>query len=136
MVVERASTTRTIVEAQGLTKVFKDFWMRTKARAVDHIDFEIHTNEIFGLLGPNGSGKSTTIKMILGLLNKTSGRLLVFGKVPSDVVVKKYIGFLPEESYLYRFLNARETLDYYGNRGRRAGDPGHPGRRPGRRLQA
>ncbi len=103
-----------IVEAVGLTKVFKDFWMRTKARAVDHVDFEIYPNEIFGLLGPNGSGKSTIIKMILGLLHKTSGRLSVFGRLPSDVAVKKYIGFLPEESYLYRFLNPRETLDYYG----------------------
>ncbi len=103
-----------IVEAVGLTKVFKDFWMRTKARAVDNVDFEIYPNEIFGLLGPNGSGKSTIIKMLLGLLNKTSGRLSVFGKPPSDVAVKKYIGFLPEESYLYRFLTARETLDYYG----------------------
>jgi len=103
-----------IVEAVGLTKVFKDFWMRTKARAVDHVDFEIHAHEIFGLLGPNGSGKSTIIKMMLGLLNKTSGRLTVFGKSPTDVVVKKYIGFLPEESYLYRYLTARETLEYYG----------------------
>lgn len=103
-----------IVEAVGLTKVFKDFWLRTKARAVDHVDFEIHRNELFGLLGPNGSGKSTIIKMILGLLHKTSGRLSVFGRAPSDVAVKKHIGFLPEESYLYRFLNPRETLDYYG----------------------
>tara|TARA_Y100000589_G_scaffold312874_2_gene333658 strand:+ start:451 stop:1617 length:1167 start_codon:yes stop_codon:yes gene_type:complete len=103
-----------VVEAVGLTKVFRDFWMRTKARAVDHIDFHIEPGEIFGLLGPNGSGKSTTIKMILGLLNKTSGRLVVFGRDPSDVLIKKRIGFLPEESYLYRFLNARETLDYYG----------------------
>lgn len=103
-----------VIEAVGLTKVFRDFWMRTKARAVDHIDFHIEPGEIFGLLGPNGSGKSTTIKMILGLLNKTSGRLVVFGRDPSDVMIKKRIGFLPEESYLYRFLNARETLDYYG----------------------
>lgn len=103
-----------IVEAVGLTKVFKDFWMRTKARAVDNVDFEIRAHEVFGLLGPNGSGKSTIIKMILGLLHKTSGRLTVFGKQPTDVSIKKYIGFLPEESYLYRFLNARETLDYYG----------------------
>ncbi len=103
-----------IVEAVGLTKVFKDFWMRTKARAVDNVDFEIRSNEIFGLLGPNGSGKSTIIKMVLGLLHKTSGRLTVFGRLPSDVAVKKHIGFLPEESYLYRFLNPRETLDYYG----------------------
>ncbi len=110
----QAQRDKQIVNAVGLTKVFKDFWMRTKARAVDRVDFEIYPNEIFGLLGPNGSGKSTIIKMILGLLHKTSGRLSVFGKLPTDVAVKKYIGFLPEESYLYRYLNSRETLDYYG----------------------
>jgi ABC-2 type transport system ATP-binding protein len=102
-----------VVEAVGLTKVFNDFWMRAKARAVDGIDLQIRRHEIFGLLGPNGSGKSTTIKMILGLLHKTSGRLSVFGREPSDVAVKGRIGYLPEESYLYRFLDARETLDYY-----------------------
>jgi ABC-2 type transport system ATP-binding protein len=106
-------TNAPIVEAVGLTKVFKDFWLRTKARAVDDVDFVIYPHEIFGLLGPNGSGKSTIIKMILGLLHTTAGRLTVFGKAPSDVLIKKHIGFLPEESYLYRFLNARETLDYY-----------------------
>ena len=102
-----------IVEAVGLTKIFSDFWKRAKARAVDGIDFEINRHEIFGLLGPNGSGKSTTIKMILGLLHKSSGRLSVFGRDPSDVAIKSKIGYLPEESYLYRFLDARETLDYY-----------------------
>ena len=103
-----------VVEAAGLTKVFTDFWMRAKARAVDGIDFEIRRHEIFGLLGPNGSGKSTTIKMILGLLHKSSGRLSVFGREPSDVAIKAKIGYLPEESYLYRYLDAKETLDYYG----------------------
>jgi ABC-2 type transport system ATP-binding protein len=112
MVAEGSS--QVIVEAVGLTKVFRDFWMRTKARAVDDVDFEIRGHEIFGLLGPNGSGKSTIIKIILGLLHKTRGRLTVFGRQPSDVSVKKRIGFLPEESYLYQYLNPRETLDYYG----------------------
>ena len=107
-------TTDKVVEAIGLTKIFRDFWMRTKARAVDGVDLEVHQGEIFGLLGPNGSGKSTIIKMILGLLYRTSGRLLVFGRAPTDVAIKRHIGFLPEESYLYRFLNPRETLDYYG----------------------
>lgn len=102
-----------IVTARGLTKVFKDFWLRSRARAVDGIDLDIRRGEVFGLLGPNGSGKSTTIKMILGLLRKTSGRLAVFGKPPTDVSIKARIGYLPEESYLYPFLNARETLDYY-----------------------
>lgn len=108
------ATDQVIVEAIGLTKVFSDFWMRQKAVAVDGISFEIRRDEIFGLLGPNGSGKSTTIKMILGLLRKTRGQLVAFGRDPSDVGVKKRIGYLPEESYMYRFLNPRETLDFYG----------------------
>lgn len=102
-----------VVHAQRLTKVFKDFWMRDQVRAVDALDFKIYQGEIFGLIGPNGSGKSTTIKMMLGLLHKTSGRLAVFGRPPTDIVVKKRIGYLPEESYLYPFLNSRETLEFY-----------------------
>ena len=57
-----------VVEAEGLTKIFRDFWNRPKARAVNGIDFTVRKGQIFGLLGPNGSGKSTTVKMILGLL--------------------------------------------------------------------
>ncbi|MCG3122118.1 MAG: Vitamin B12 import ATP-binding protein BtuD [Phycisphaerales bacterium] len=103
-----------VVAVQHLVKVFKDFWLRGRARAVDDLTFEIRPREVFGLLGPNGSGKSTTIKVLLGLLSPTSGRVAVFGKPPTDVSVKRRIGYLPEESYLYPFLNARETLDYYG----------------------
>jgi ABC-2 type transport system ATP-binding protein len=102
-----------IVVVEHLTKVFRDFWMRARVKAVDDVSFDVHRGEIFGLLGPNGSGKSTTIKIMLGLLHKTRGRCALFGKVPTDVAVKKRIGYLPEESYLYQFLNARETLDYY-----------------------
>jgi len=104
----------TIIACAGLTKTFKDFWLRDRVKAVDSIDLQIQRGEVFGLLGPNGSGKSTTIKMILGLLHPTAGRILVFGRRPEDVDTKKRIGYLPEESYLYPFLNARETLDYYG----------------------
>jgi ABC-2 type transport system ATP-binding protein len=105
---------RPVVACQGLTKVFKDFWLRSRVCAVDHLTFEIRPREVFGLLGPNGSGKSTTIKIILGLLRPTGGRVTVFGRHPTDVRIKARIGYLPEESYLYPFLNARETLDYYG----------------------
>lgn len=103
-----------VVQAAGLTKIFRDFWLRARVVAVDNLDFEIHQHEVFGLLGPNGSGKTTTIKMMLGLLYPTRGRLAVLGRPPTDVSIKSRIGYLPEESYLYRFLNARETLDYYG----------------------
>jgi ABC-2 type transport system ATP-binding protein len=104
-----------VVRVAGLTKVFKDFWGRPKARAVDNVDFEIRRGEIFGLLGPNGSGKSTTIKMLLGLLYPTKGHVTVFGQSPRDVKTKGRIGFLPEESYLYRYLNPGETLDFFGS---------------------
>jgi ABC-2 type transport system ATP-binding protein len=102
-----------VVSCQQLTKTFKDFWRRDHARAVQGLSFDIFEREVFGLLGPNGSGKSTTIKMILGLLAPSSGRVSVFGKLPTDVATKRRIGYLPEESYLYGFLNARETLEYY-----------------------
>ena len=104
-----------IVTVRGLTKVFKDFWGRPKARAVDNIDFEVRRGEVFGLLGPNGSGKSTTVKLILGLLNPTKGHIEVFGHSARHVATKARIGYLPEESYLYRYLNSHETLDFFGN---------------------
>jgi ABC-2 type transport system ATP-binding protein len=110
---EGAAARDRVVEVEHLSKVFKDFWMRSRVKAVDDITFHVRKGEIFGLLGPNGSGKSTTIKVLLGLLHKSMGRCAVFGKLPTDVSVKKRIGYLPEESYLYQFLNARETLDYY-----------------------
>lgn len=103
-----------VVECISLTKTFQDFWGRDRVRAVDNLNLEINPGEVFGLLGPNGSGKSTTIKMLLGLLYPTSGSARVFGQAPTDTAIKSRIGFMPEESYLYRFLNARETLDYYG----------------------
>ncbi len=103
-----------VVETQNLTKIYRDFWGRQKVRALNALDLEIRKGEIFGLLGPNGSGKSTTIKLLLGLLFPTSGRAMVFGKEASEVTKNERIGYLPEESYLYKFLNADETLDFYG----------------------
>jgi ABC-2 type transport system ATP-binding protein len=103
-----------VVETQNLTKVYRDFWGRQKVRALNALDLDVRKGEIFGLLGPNGSGKSTTIKLLLGLLFPTSGRALVFGKNADEVTKNERIGYLPEESYLYRFLNAEETLDFYG----------------------
>ncbi len=109
------SNTEVVVSVRGLTKVFKDFWNRPKARAVDNVDFDVKRGEVFGLLGPNGSGKSTTVKLLLGLLNPTKGHIEVFGHSPRHVPTKARIGYLPEESYLYRYLNSRETLDFFGN---------------------
>lgn len=110
----RAST-ESVVAVRHLTKIFKDFWGRPKARAVDDVSFEVKRGEVFGLLGPNGSGKSTTVKMLLGLLYPTKGQISVFGHSPRHVPTKARIGYLPEESYLYRYLDSRETIDFFGS---------------------
>ena len=103
-----------VIETRNLTKVYRDFWGRPKVRALKALDMEVRRGEIFGLLGPNGSGKSTTIKLLLGLLFPTSGHAYTFGVDATDVAKNARIGYLPEESYLYKFLNAEETLDFYG----------------------
>ena len=108
------SSSDVVIETRNLSKVYRDFWGRQKVRALKALDLEVKRGEIFGLLGPNGSGKSTTIKLLLGLLFPTGGRALVFDKDATDVSKNERIGYLPEESYLYRFLNAEETLDFYG----------------------
>src|ERR671925_847576 len=103
-----------IVETRKLTKIYRDFWGRQKKTALRALNIEIRKGEIFGLLGPNGSGKTTTIKLLLGLLFPTDGEAFVFGEPATDVRKNERIGYLPEESYLYRFLDADETLDFYG----------------------
>src|SRR6187431_1421221 len=104
----------TVIETRALSKTYRDFWGRPKVRALKALDLEIKRGEVFGLLGPNGSGKTTTIKLLLGLLFPTEGQALIFGKDATDVSKNQRLGYLPEESYLYRFLNAEETLDFYG----------------------
>ena len=103
-----------VLELRGVEKTFRDFWLRPRVKAVRDLDLTVRRGEVIGLLGPNGSGKTTTIKMILGLLHPSKGQIAVLGKRPSDVQLKHKIGYLPEESHLYRFLNAEETLDFYG----------------------
>lgn len=104
-----------VIQTINLTKIFKDFWGRSKVIAVDSLDLTIQQGEVYGLLGPNGSGKTTTIKMLLGLLYPTRGKAYVFGRSPENVEVKTRIGYLPEETRLYQFLDSWETLDFYGS---------------------
>ncbi|WZO97574.1 ABC transporter ATP-binding protein [Isosphaeraceae bacterium EP7] len=103
-----------IIETRNLTKVYRDFWGRPKVQALKALDLKVYRGEIFGVLGPNGSGKTTTIKLLLGLLFPTEGDAFIFNEPTTNVAKNERIGYLPEESYLYKFLNAEETLHFYG----------------------
>src|SRR5436305_4989453 len=102
------------IHTEHLTKVYKDFWGRDKVTALDGLNLTINRGEVFGLLGPNGSGKSTTIKLLLGLIFATRGSAHILGEPAGSSAINERIGFLPEESYLYKFLNGEETLKFYG----------------------
>jgi ABC-2 type transport system ATP-binding protein len=101
------------LETRGLTKIYPGFWRGQSVTALQDLNLTVKRGEIFGLLGPNGSGKTTTIKLLLGLINATSGTAEILGKPAGDQIARRSVGYLPEETYLYRFLNARQTLDFY-----------------------
>tara|TARA_B100000029_G_scaffold482294_1_gene532150 strand:- start:680 stop:1756 length:1077 start_codon:yes stop_codon:yes gene_type:complete len=103
-----------IIKIRNLSKIYRDFWGRPKVQALKSLSLDVQKGEIFGLLGPNGSGKTTTMKLLLGLLFPSGGDISILGASATDVEKNERIGYLPEESYLYRFLNAVETLDFYG----------------------
>lgn len=102
-----------VIELDGVSKTFRDFWLRPTVSAVKNLSFSVKKGEVFGLLGPNGSGKSTTVKMILGLVKPDIGQVSLFGLSPQSLQARAKIGYLPELSYLHPFLTARETLKYY-----------------------
>ena len=84
--------------------------------AVDDVSFTIQPGEILGYLGPNGSGKSTTINMVVGLLEPTTGSLTLFGDNlgTHPEAYKRRIGYVPEEPHLYTHLTAQEYLSLVG----------------------
>lgn len=103
-----------IIQTIELRKIYKDFWGRGRVSALDGLNIEVNKGEVFGLLGPNGSGKTTTVRLVLGLLFPSSGVVRIFGESPRNVDIKKRVGYMPEESHLYEYLNAQETLDFFG----------------------
>src|SRR6266550_1696481 len=106
--------TEPAIRVSDVTKIFATpFRRRRRIVALQHLNLEIAPGEIYGLLGPNGSGKSTTLKIILGLIEPTSGSVRVFGRDNSAVAVRRDIGFLPENAYFHKFLTGAETLRFH-----------------------
>ena len=100
---------KTLIEIQNLTKYYG------KIKGVENLSLKLEEGEIFGFIGPNGAGKSTTIRSIMNLINKTSGKVLIDNKEfnKDDIKIKEKIGYLPSEIYLYDDLTVKEMLDYH-----------------------
>ena len=100
---------KNILEIQNLTKYYG------KIKGVENLSLKLEEGEIFGFIGPNGAGKSTTIRSIMNLVNKTSGKVLIddeeFNR--DNAKIKEKIGYLPSEIYLYDDLTVKEMLDYH-----------------------
>src|SRR4051794_24263774 len=102
------------VLVRRLTKIYPLPFRRGSVEAVRDLDIEVSPGQVYGLLGPNGSGKSTTLKIILGLVNPTSGETRIFDQDSREVASRVAVGFLPENPYFYKYLTAEETLRFFG----------------------
>ena len=100
---------KNVLEIQNLTKYYG------KVLGVKNLSLELEEGEIFGFIGPNGAGKSTTIRSIMNLINKTSGKVLIDNIEFNidDIDIKEKIGYLPSEIHLYDDLTVKEMLDYH-----------------------
>jgi ABC-2 type transport system ATP-binding protein len=104
-----------VVEIDNLTKDFSiGFWKKRPIRALENLSLQVQQGEIFGFLGPNGAGKSTTLKLLMNLLQPTSGSARILGKSVDMVAMHQSIGYLPENPYFYDYLTPSELLVYMG----------------------
>ncbi|MBN1923085.1 MAG: ABC transporter ATP-binding protein [Anaerolineae bacterium] len=98
------------IVVEHLTKRFGDFL------AVDDVNFHVNAGEVYGWLGPNGAGKTTTIRMLLGLMPPTSGRMRVLGYDPTTQTkaMQEHVGYMSQLFTLYEDLTAAENIRFYG----------------------
>ena len=98
-----------VIELKNLKKYYG------KSRGIEAVSMKINKGDIYGFIGPNGSGKSTTIRTIMGLINKTSGSIFINGEELdiNNEEIKRNIGYLPSEIHLYEDMTIKELFDYH-----------------------
>jgi ABC-2 type transport system ATP-binding protein len=103
------------IEINGLTKVYRGgLWHTRIKRALNSLNLQVESGEVFGLLGPNGAGKTTTLKILFRLVFPTSGTARILGKELNDTAMHQRVGYLPEHPYFYEHLTPEELLYYTG----------------------
>ena len=103
-----------MIQIEHLHKTYRSGFLMKPKLALKDVSFHVEPGQIYGFIGPNGAGKSTTIKVLTGLLNFDSGKVLVNGFSPRDVKSRRFIGYTPEQPYFYDYLTGRELLQFYG----------------------
>lgn len=102
-----------VVATYNLTKTYRTgFWLNQFVSSLKQCTLSVQPGETFGLLGPNGAGKTTLLKLLLGIVQPTSGQATLLGQPIGDRAVKHRIGYLPENAYFYDYLTGRELLSY------------------------
>jgi ABC-2 type transport system ATP-binding protein len=103
-----------VIEIVDLRVEFPSRDLRGQSKlAVNGLNLRVEQGEVFGFLGPNGAGKTTTMNVLLGFVNLTSGSASIFGVDVRQPIARQRIGYLPELTYYYKFLNTEELLRFY-----------------------
>jgi ABC-2 type transport system ATP-binding protein len=103
------------IETRDLSKTYRlGFWMNKRVLALQGLTLNIQPGQVYGLLGPNGAGKSTTIKILMNLVQATSGSARIFGHAPDAKEARRHVGFLPENPAPYEYLTGEEFVRLAG----------------------
>lgn len=103
-----------MIQIEHLHKIYRSGFLMKPRQALKDVSFKVEPGQVYGFIGPNGAGKSTTIKVLTGLLNFDSGKVLINGVSPKDVKSRRFLGYSPEQPYFYDYLTGRELLMFYG----------------------
>jgi ABC-2 type transport system ATP-binding protein len=104
------------IVANNLSMTYRTgFWLNQKVSSLQDLSLTIPKGETFGVLGPNGAGKTTLLKILLGIVQPTSGKGEILGYPLGDRIAKQSIGYLPENAYYYDYLTGWELLDFIGS---------------------
>ena len=105
-----------VIRVTDLVKTYRDgLFRKRKIEALKGVSLEVGQGEIFGLLGPNGAGKTTLIKVLLGIVHKTSGEATLLGEPAGRKAGRQRVGYLPEGHRIPKHLTGNSTLEFYGS---------------------
>jgi ABC-2 type transport system ATP-binding protein len=111
----KSAVTSAAIAAENLTKTYRQGWIsRRSIQALQGVTLEVQRGEVFGLLGPNGAGKTTFLKILLGIIRRSSGSAALLGHPAGSRASRRQIGYLPEHLRIPPHLNAYTALDLYG----------------------